>query len=190
MPAVFYKGVGVGTHNHANDLRLVGLMPRATGSLNVVAMQQHIAGGTGYSPCISITKSYGVARDYAMNSSLAKPTQATPGHVYEIHIPENTQSPQLIDPVNYISSSNANLLGSQTYHHNGDQNFLGFVAYRQSKGGIHPQALRPPGLSGAGTLPVQLSSELESIVFAIRDAEILVHGNMPASWFVRRYDIF
>jgi hypothetical protein len=46
-------------------------------------------------------------------------------------------------------------------------------------------------MTGSGTYPVHMSIQLETLIFAIRDAEVLVHKNIPASWFTPiRHDIF
>src|ERR1700761_5262320 len=185
MPTLLYKGVGVRTHHYPTDLRAVGIMARKAAALNHVEVEQHIARGTTNSPCISLTKSYGVARDYAMNSGFAAPTRGAPAYVYEIQIPEDPGI-KVIDPVDYIASRNSNPLVSPSYHHDGDQNFLGSIAYPGSAT-APPVAPRPPGMTGLGTRAPALSIQLEAIVFAIRDAEILVHGNLPAAWFVNRY---
>jgi len=74
-------------------------------------------------------------------------------------------------------------------HHDGDQDFLGFVVYPGAHVGAIPHAPRPPGMLGAGTYPVYRSIQLDTIVFAIRDAEIHVHGNIPSTWITIRHDI-
>lgn len=189
MTTLFYKGIGVGTHHHSIDLRTTGIMPRTTSALNVVVAEQHIARGTTTSPCISLTKSFGVARDYAMNASLTRPTAAVPGYVYEVLVPEQP-GVNIIDPVAYIASHNTNPLVSPSYHHDGDQNFLGIVAYPMASGGGVAVAPRAPGMAGGAPRPPHLTIQLEALVFAMRDAEILVHGNIPPAWITNRYNIF
>ena len=188
MPTLFYKGVGVGTHHHPTDLRTTGIMPRAPGALDEIAVQRHIARGTPFSPCISLTRSYGVAENYARNYGLAAPTAARPAYVYEVEIPDDPGI-AIIDPVDFIASRHANPLVSPSYHHDGDQDFLGFVAYPGAYVGVVPHAPRPPGMSGAGTYPVHRSTELDTIVFALRDAEVLVHGGISKAWITIRHDI-
>ena len=188
MPTLLYKGVGVGTHHHATNLRLSGIVARTPGALDEITVQQHVARGTTTSPCISLTKSYGVAYDYAMNSGFAAPTLTNPAHVYELKIPDEPGF-QFIDPVDYIASRHANPLVS-TYHHDGDQSFLGIVAYPALSGGVPGTSPRPPGMTGATARPPNLSIQLETIVFAIRDAEVLAYGNIPASWIINRYDVY
>jgi len=188
MPTLFYKGVGVGTHHHPTDLRATGIMPRAAGTLDEIAVQQHIALGTTFSPCISLTKSFGVAQDYAKNAGLAAPTPVRPAYVYQVVIPDNPGIP-IIDPVDFIASRHANPLVSPSYHHDGDQDFLAFVAYAGAFVGVVPHSPRPPGMMGPGTHPVHRSIQLETIVFAIRDPEVLAHGSIPNTWITVRHDI-
>ena len=187
MVTLLYKGVGVGTYHHPYDLRARGITPRnPAASFNIIAVLQHVARGTTTSPCISLTKSFGVAKDYAVNSGFAAPTPTTPAYVYEIQVPNEALLP-IIDPVAFIASNHSNPLISPSYHHDGDQGFLGNVAYPS----LHPGgaiAPRPPGMGGATSAPI-LSIELETIVYALRDAEILVSGNIPSSWITYRYDI-
>jgi hypothetical protein len=189
MSTLFYKGVGVGTHHHPTDLRTTGIMARTATALNDLVVKQHIARGTTTSPCISLTKAYGVAQDYAMNAGTAKPTAAVPAYVYELQVPDKPGI-QIIDPVDFIASRHKNPLISPSYHHDGDQSFLGVFAYPPASGGAPGKAPRPPGMGGSGTRPPTLSIELEAIVFAIRDAEILAYGSIPAAWIMNRYDVF
>jgi hypothetical protein len=189
MSTLFYKGVGVGTHHHPTDLRTTGIMPRSPGVLNEIAVRQHIVHGTPFSPCISLTTSYGVAEDYAKDYGLAPPTRASPAFVYEVEIPDSP-GVAVVDPVDFIASKHANPLVSPSYHHNGSQSFLGVVAYPRAHIGVVPRAPRPPGMAGAGTLPAHRSIELEAIVYAIRDAEVLVHGNIPSTWIRIRHDVY
>ena len=188
MPTLFYKGVGVGTHHHPTDLRTTGIMPRVAAALNEIVVTQHIARGTTTSPCISLTKSYGVAHDYAMNAGKAKPTNTQPAYVYELQVPDN-HGIQFIDPVGFIAAQHANPLTSPSYQHDGDQDFLGIFAYPLASGGNLGNSPRPPGMAGSAR-PPNLTIQLEAIVFAIRDAEILAYGNIPAAWIVNRYHVF
>jgi hypothetical protein len=191
MPTLVYKGVGVNTHHYPTDLRTTGITARNPGAvMNEVAVQQHIARGTTFSPCISLTKSFGIASDYARNFGFAAPTKARPAYVYELQVPD-MPGRAVIDPIVFIGSKHPNPLVSPSYHHDGDQDFLGFVAYPKAHVGIVPHAPRPPGMTGSGTYPVNKSIELETLIFAIRDAEVLVHKNIPSSWFTSvRHDIF
>jgi hypothetical protein len=187
MPVFLYKGVGVGTHHHPTDLRLSGIAPANPGGVHSPPnVEKHIAHGSKTTPYVSLTKSYGVARDYAMNGGFHAPTLAVPAYVYEFLVPDNVST---IDPVAYIASHYTNPLVSPSYHHDGDQQFLGFVAYPTSYPTSPGPAPRPPGAAPATSTPM-LHIQLEAIVFALRDAEVLVNGNIPTSWFNHRYDIY
>jgi hypothetical protein len=48
----------------------------------------HIARGTTHSPYVSLTLSYGIAFDYAMNAGLNWPSPSRPAYVYEIELPD------------------------------------------------------------------------------------------------------
>lgn len=190
--ALFYKGVGVGTHLHTRDLRITGLAPHNPGGSSTVhAVVQHIARGTVTSPCISLTKSYGVALAYARNASRSRPTSARPAHVYEIEIVDPLPPGMLvIDPVNQIASSVSNPLASPSYHHDGSQSFLaGVVDPKAMAHYLQTPISFPPGRGGIPR-PANLSIELEAMVYAMRDAEILIIGNLPRGCVINRFDIF
>ena len=40
------------------------------------------------SPCISVTRSYAVAEDYARNAATSPPTRVAPAYVYVIDVPD------------------------------------------------------------------------------------------------------
>ena len=85
--ALLYKGIGPGTfHSHA-DLSTSGLSPRDpagwTGSIH--PLMAHICDGTTMSGYISLTRSFGIARDYALFGRIP-PSHANPGHVWEVEI--------------------------------------------------------------------------------------------------------
>jgi hypothetical protein len=184
----FWKGVGVGTHHHATDLTRSGLQPRLAASLSEIVVQDHVARTTDRSPCTSLTWSFGVARDYAMNASKRAPTQNDAAWVYELHIPEDQNMVRFVDPVQYISAHSSNPLSSIrfNYYHSGDSKFLGITAYGLATGASYPDELLPHGAGG----PVIQTDSHKTIVYAIRDAEVLVHGMIPKEWFKHRHPIF
>jgi hypothetical protein len=187
--ATFYKGVAGGTTLAAHDLMATGLAPRNPGGGgSLAAMIAHIRRGTTFSAYISLTKSYGIAENYAQANRIA-PSVGT-GHVYEVHIDDPPpQGVTVIDPVAAIAGANANPLRAHTYHHNGDKNFLLGVVDTGSLG-HHVLALaREPPNTGATPRPPYLSDDLEALVRALRDAEVLVIGNLPRACFVARYDV-
>jgi hypothetical protein len=105
-------------------------------------------------------------------------------------VPDKKRGTVVIDPMVFIASKHQNPLVSLSYHHDGDQDFLGFVAYPKAHVGTVPHSPRPPGMTGSGTYPVHKSIQLEAMIFAIRDAEVLVQNSIPSSWFTTvRHDI-
>jgi hypothetical protein len=190
MPT-FYKGIGPGTHWHAIDLRTNGLSARAPGvQPSISALIAHIRLGTTQSPYISLTRSYGVAESYARVGRITA-TQQNPGYVYELVINDPLPSGMvLIDPAVDIANTNANLFASPSYHHDGGPTFLlGVVDPVSMAAHLNGFAPSPPG-SGAIQRPPNLSNDLEAIVRVLRDAEILVSGNIPTTCFHVRHPVY
>lgn len=188
--ALFYKGVAVGTHLHAQNLRLTGLGPRSlVGNPGVRTLMAHITHGTTTSGYISLTRSYGVAKAYAL-SGTTPPTPANPGHVYEVEI--NDPLPAgltLVDPLCEIAVTLNNPRLS-TYHHDGNQNLLlGIVDPATMRRHLTQFVADPPN-SGRIQRQPHISLETEALVRTLRDAEILVSGNIPSGCFVERHDVF
>lgn len=186
--AVFYKGVGVGTYLHSFDLRVTGLSPHNPGGpRNIAAIMSHIARGTTYSAYVSLTSSYGVAREYAF-AGRTHPTRHSPAHVYEVHI--GAPCPGLVDPVRKVTNIKPFRL-PPAYHHRGDQRFLlGVVDPAGHSAHLTKPEEVPPGLTMTPKRPPHLAIELETVVRALRDAEVLFAGHIPSFYFVNRYDVF
>lgn len=142
------------------------------------------------SPFISLTQSFGVAEMYAFAGRTA-PTVIHPGHVWEIAI--NDPPPAgvaVLDPVVEIANSFPSALAQFSYHHDGDQNFLLGVVDPPNLGlsmHLHTRVREPPGRDGART--PNLSAELQALVRALRDSEVLVIGTIPQFCFRHRYDV-
>jgi hypothetical protein len=188
----FYKGVGVGTFLHATDLRTTGIAPaRPTLSFSLSAAMLHVSSGVVMSPCISVTRSYAVAEDYARYAGLTAPTLAKPAHVYVIEIPDPLPTGIAIhDPVEYVASHNRNPLASPSYHHNGDAKFLLAVVDPASHlGRLTTPPARPPGMAGGVPSGPIVTSELHTMVNSLRDAEILIVGIVHPAWVIQRFDI-
>ena len=191
MACRLYKGVRIGTFLHGRNLLRTGIAARnARSTVTVGSIEHHIARGTTTSPLISLTKSFGVARDYALTGSLSKPTSTNPAYVYEIDVPDPLPAGvKFIDPVHEIvAAQQLNLLTNSSYHHDGDQRFLHYVVnplLRTRRG--QPMAPQPGGGSPS---PVKMTMALEAMVFALRDAEVLVVGNLPHSMIVHRHDVY
>ena len=130
-----------------------------------------------------------------MRGEIDIPTQSNPAYVYEIEfgkpLPKNLK---LLDPIKEIALSLQDPSDVDVqkefpfYQHNGLPNFLFGVVDPPSMSdfqvGRQPQ---PPG-PGEPCLP-NLTPELKSLVNALRDAEILVYGDIPASCVKNRFNV-
>lgn len=193
--ATFYKGAGIGTHWHINDSREVGFTAISpTAQPTVKALTTHVAEGTKNSPYISLTRSYAVAWDYAMNGTEI-PTSTNPGYVYEIEIDIPLPSGfELLDPVKEVAMSLPNPIdvgsegGYPFYQHNGLPTFLlGVVSPGDM---LHFQVGRRPQPPSPGVLcPPNSTLELKALVHALRDAEILFHRHIPPSCVKNRFEV-
>jgi len=189
--AVFYRGAGVNTYWHNNDARISGFIPLSSGTTATVnCLMDHIVYGTVSSPFVSLTRSYGVAWDYAVNAGRQRPTPNNPAYVYRIEIsnppPINLT---LLDPIKFVAQNLPSAL-DPPYQHDGMPSFLlgvvdpiGNVKHRSA-----PYTQPPPG--GGASRPPNLTTELEALVKALRDAEILAVGTIPASCITARYPIY
>lgn len=196
--ATFYKGAGVGTHWHDNNSRQTGFTARAPQAIPTTdALIDHIATSTVNSPYISLTRSYAVAWHYAMWGGTAGtiPTRNNPGYVYEIEINNSLPTEiKLFDPIKQVALSLQDPADVDVetefsfYQHNGLPNFLLGVVDPQNMSGF--QVGRQPQPPGPGErCSPNLTPQLETLVNALRDAEILVHGHIPASCVKNRFDV-
>lgn len=196
--ATFYKGAGIGTHWHTNDPRNIGFTPRSPESMSdTQAVIDHITRSTADSPYTSLTRSYGVAWDYAMEgvSEMPVPSQEIPAYIYKIEINNSLkQDLKLIDPIREVAQSliDPNEIGFQNegsfYQHNGLRNFLLSLVDPQNM--LEYRIGRLPTPPGPGEIcDAILSPELNSLVFALRDAEILVYGEIPADCVKNRFEV-
>lgn len=122
---------------------------------------------------------------------LTQPTQTNPGCVYEIEL--NDPLPpglQLLDPIKEVAAASPSPLDLTSYQHDGLPDFLLGVVNPVQMGQFltAPYPQPPPG-SGINR-PPNLTIELETLVRALRDAEILAVGNIPASCVRNRYDVW
>lgn len=188
--AVFYKGAGVGTYWHTKDAVHHGFtaqQPGKAGGADVII--EHIVLGNTDSPYISLTRSYGVARDYALAAGRRKPTAKHPAYVYRILIPEDVRV-TLFDPLQEVAKQLPLPIQSPSYQHEGTQDFLlGVVDPSTFSAQLTAPILSPPGLSSTARQS-NLSKELEMFVRALRDAEILAQGTVPQSCVTTRYDVY
>jgi hypothetical protein len=188
----FYKGVGLGTYLHGVDLRTSGLTARMPGSLyNIDTVMHHVARGTITTRCISLTRSYGVAEDYALNGRILSPTAANPAFVYEIDIADPPPTGMtVIDPVAVVAAGHSNPLVSISYHHDGDMEFLLGVVDPTKLVGHLSTPIRTPRGTTPTPRPAILSLPLETFVRALRDAEILVLDAIPSRNVVFCHDVY
>ena len=189
----FYKGVGVGTFLHPNDLRISGITPaKPAANFDLAAVTQHVSRGVIMSPCISVTRSYAVAEDYARNAATSPPTRVAPAYVYVIDVPGAVRTGiTMCDPVEYVASRNRNPSASPSYHHNGSRRFLlALVDPILHQPLLTTPPVRPPGMTGGAPAGPSVTPELETMVCALRDAEALVIGSVPRQWIIERFDIY
>jgi hypothetical protein len=185
--AAFYKGVGIGTYLHTHDPRISGIPPQAPhiGYGLTVAMH-HIVYGTTYSPLVSLTRSYGVAEMYARDASLSLTGTA---YVFEIHYPDPLPGGiTLYDPVKEVASSLPQPSTDLSYFHDGGQDFLLGVAAPHLMPGYLTALVRQPGGGGTPHSP-NLTIQLETLVRALRDAEVLVHGTITTDRIITRHSV-
>ena len=192
MP-IFYRGAGIGTYWYLNDPVENGFTARSPEmTTSLTRLMFHIARSTVNSPFISITRSYGVAWHYAMSSSMRIPTINNPAYVHEIEIQESLPSSlHLLDPVKEVVQalpSPESLV--PPYQHDGLPDFLlGVVNPRRMGDFLEQHTLQPPASEGTPR-PPNLTIELETLVRALRDAEILAHGIIPATCVKNSFEVY
>jgi len=133
-----------------------------------------------------------VAWRYAMVSSERVPTPEDPAHIHEIEI-QGSLPPglHLLDPVKEV----AQMLPAPTspgppYQHDGLPDFLLGVVDPGNMGHFLTQhAMQPSSSEGTPRSP-NLTIELETLVRALRDAEILAHGIIPAICVINSFDVY
>jgi hypothetical protein len=189
--AVFYRGAGVGTYWHGTDARLNGFTPHFAGAGRTIAsLMNHIKNGTTTSPYVSLTRSYSVAWCYAMYSGYAVSTMANPAFVYEVEINDPLPAGLVVlDPVYEIASSVSSPLASVSYQHDGLPDFLIGVVDPTAMGHLLATPIKHPPPGGATNRAAKLTAELETLVRALRDAEILAVGTIPAACVTQKYPV-
>lgn len=192
MP-IFYRGAGIDTYWYLNNPIEIGFVARAPDVAPTTArLIQHISRGTSNSPFISLTLSYAVARDYAILSSLEIPTPSKPAYVYEIEFQDPLPSGlKMLDPVKEVAKElpSPPTIGP-AYQHDGSQEFLLGVVNPRNMGHFLVRHSPQPPLSEGTPRPPNLTLELETLVRALRDAEILAYGTIPATCVVNCFDVY
>lgn len=178
----------MGTYYYDRDARLEGLVARMPmADATDEQMIGHIARGTTNSPFVSLTRSYGVAKGYALACRKAH-TLNKIGFIYVLEIDKRSMI-ELLDPVKQVGRVLGNPYAEPSYHHDGAQGFLLGVADplrhwdEKTRQIDHP----PPG---EGTpRPANLHKHFETLVRSLRDAEILAVRAIPKKHVVDRVEV-
>lgn len=178
-----YKGAGPGSHWHVNQPSSrsgfsIGLAP---GGPN--AILRHITRYSAPSPYLSFTTSFAIARHYALSGPAGVASATAPGFVYEVDLSALSVAPKLVDPVAEIAALGN---GFFSHKHDGSPNLILEVATGKLALGQISQAHQTGGLF----LTPSVSQELNALIFAIRDAEVLVAGNVLAGAVVNVHPVF
>lgn len=187
---IFYRGAGVGTYWHDHNARETGFTPKNGLALHSIdRLIQHIARANLDSPYISLTLSYGVAHSYAVDFGRAPPSEFDPAFIYEIEITDGDEI-RLLDPIQELARAAPRPPAAIPYHHDGDPEFiLGVVSPDRMRTYLTRPVMQPPPRAGTPR-PANLSLELETLVRSLRDAEILVVGDVPDSVVRNRYPVW
>jgi hypothetical protein len=187
--ALLFRGAGPGSHWHARDARTSGFTPHSPGATpSIDFIMSHIALASTTSPYISFTRSFGVALAYAQIGPKGFASAVQPGYVYEIEISDDKHC-EVLDPVVEIAKALPKPWSSPCYQHDGEQSFLlGVVNPTTHLQHLQKHIVAPPGSSGTPRA-ANLSRELEALVRCLRDAEVLIQGNVPSSVIRNRYEV-
>jgi hypothetical protein len=185
----FYRGAGPRSYWWKKDATKSGFQPQEPGaSPSIARLIEHIGGDTSGSPYISLSRSYGVARGYALVGEGGIATSSVPGYVYVIELADPLPPGfEIIDPVRAVASSLPPPTDEIGYQHDGSQNFLlGVVDVDPTSRRYLTEEVRTPRGSYGTPRSPRLTRQLETLVRALRDAEILAVGNLPRGCVIRR----
>jgi len=187
--AILFKGAGPGSHWWTTDPRISGgffsppMVPPSP-----AAAVRHITAYSHPSPYVSFSASFAVARRYALSGPHGVAMQGQPGYVWEVDT--NLAAVLVHDPVGVIAAAQPPLAGAVPRlpaHHDGDQNLILGVAAHSLYGAILTQP--PPRVGAAAPFPPVVTPEFTALVYALRDAEVLVE-RLPTPCIVGRHEIF
>ena len=191
--AIFYRGAGIGTYWHIHDARQMGFLVRAPQMEPTTdRLMLHIARGTVNSPFISLTRSYGIALNYANFFGTEISTPQRPAYVYEIEINEPIPSGlNFLDPIKEVAPNLPSPISiNPPYQHDGGPVFLlGVVDPINMREFLTQPAPQPPASAGTPRTP-NLTIALETLVRTLRDAEILTIGTIPAGCVKHRFEVY
>ncbi len=188
--ATFFRGAGIGTYWHDKDARVSGFSPHEAGmSRSTQAIIDHIKNGTTQSPYVSLTRSYSIAHSYAVSGGHRTPSKTDPAYIYQIEIPSDCTGFSVLDPIREILEPFKSPLDGSGYQHDGHSDFLIGVIDGSNIACLHKAIFAPPP-KVVSSKAANLSPELEAIVCALRDAELLAVGSIPKNYITKRYEIF
>lgn len=179
LPALF-KGAAPGTHWHANDARLSGFTAAATRPHTTNAVLGHITHYSHPSPYLSLSFSFAVARSYALDGPAGPATAIEPGYVYEVDLTVVAKLPSPpLDTLLEIAKA------GHVHEHNGGQDLLLGIADPASGAALTTAVPLP----GGRTENPRVTQALRALVFAARDAEVLV-ASVPSGCVVQRHSVY
>jgi hypothetical protein len=136
------------------------------------------------SPYIALSRSFEVAESYAKYYGLTFPSAGHPAFVYELELDASLVT--LIDPVADIANAAGTPFTPVSYQHDGGPDLIsGLVGFAR----FLARPIRLPADSSTGRPPM-ISSDLLAILMALRDAEVLANGTIPARCVINRYEVF
>lgn len=171
-----------------NDAMVSGFTPASGGApAGQNTIKNHIVNQlVSISPYISLSRSYEVAEVYAKYYGRSAPTTAVPAYVYELDIP-NASSATLIDPVQELAKFLGTPFASFFYQHNGAQDVLLGLVDSAMFGHVLARQIRSPGApTGRGP---NITDELQALVRALRDAEVLAQGAISRACLVHKHPV-
>jgi len=188
--AILYKGAGPGTHWDATDATKTGLYCPSTTAPSGAAALLHITAFSHPSAYVSLSASFAVAREYALAGPAGLASQSRPGHVYVVDTSIAPRGIHLFDPLREIVNTSRLTAASAAclpWHHDGAADLILGVA---SKAHSTILAKVPHRFGPApGSHPPNVTQHLRALVFALRDAEVLV-DKIPANCIVRREPVW
>lgn len=191
--AIFYRGAGIVTYWHIHDAGQSGFISRVPKMQPTTdRLMLHIARGTVNSPFISLTRSYGIALNYANFLGREIPTPQRPTYVYEIEINEPVFSGlKLLDPIKEVAPVLPQPLSiNPPYQHDGGPAFLlGIVDPINMRKYLTQHAPQPPDSEGTPRTP-NLTIALETLVRTLRDVELLAEGMIPAACVKHKFEVY
>ena len=174
-----YKGAGPGTYWHRNDARTSGFPLPSKKQPTSNAVVTHITSYSFPSCYLSFSLSFAIARElYAMSGPGGPASKSSPGYVYEIDLSQVSETIPVVNPLEELCK-----LGL-IHRHNGDGDMILAVA-----GSSHHTLSKRVAASGGRHVSPNMSPELQALVYAVLDAEVLARA-VPAACVVNRHSVY